>query len=812
MIKHPRAPQYAALIGLATGLAFGTASGERAIFSYIPAVEELTPRLPDDPMPVLTHAGMALATREAQTHLDAGRPWAAWKSLRGYVKDPAEAPEQVVVLAARAAAGWDGWSQVRRLLQGREWLAKRVGGEGLYLLARADEAKREWASAAAGYRRYLANERAEHRAEAAARLGRALARANDSPGAAEAYALAAREGGEGADWMHALEAEARVRAKDADAARAAAAASASAPVRLRLARAETRLWLDRGDTARALARLAAEQPILSAAAAAPEAAEVALEHARLLQASGRDAEARADLRRVAADSRAPASLRMRAATRLGEMPGTRTVDEELARAAAYEAGKRPGLAARALRSALRPGAPDEPAQRLRLGKLLFEERDFRPAREALTDAAERLADPALAGEAELLAARALVRLGSDEGYAELRRLVEKRPGTAVAGTALFLLGDVAENRETAIAYYRRAADVAASPDAQEALYRVGDRRLKNKDPAGAAAAWEQYANRYPTGERTAEAAYRAGVLHERAGRDEKARALYGAAIAADPASYYAIRAADRLGADPLAAALARRSLDAAPGDAREAAAALARLATLDRAGLADEWKQELGWQERRLDRRPAALLALAEGLRDAGHPVEGIRMGRALLARRGGEWDARLLRVVFPFPFRDLLEDEAKRVDVDPYLLAGLVRQESSFNPRARSWVGATGLSQIMPATGQWLAPGAGVSSFDPSLLAVPEINLRMGARYLRDQLRRYGGKRDLALAAYNAGPSRADRWRRELGYGGDPDAFREKIPFDETREYVKLVLRNAVVYRRLYGGGRSPGLSAGGS
>jgi soluble lytic murein transglycosylase len=504
---------------------------------------------------------------------------------------------------------------------------------------------------------------------------------------------------------------------------------------------------------------------------------------------------------------------MRAATRLGEMPGTRTADEELARAAAYEAGARPGLAARALRSALRGGAPDDPGQRLRLGRLLFEERDFRPAREALTDAAERLADAALAGEAELLAARTLVRLGSDEGYAELRRLVEKRPGTAAAGTALFLLGDAAENRETAISYYRRAADVAASPDAQEALYRVGDRRLKNKDPAGAAAAWEQYANRYPTGERTAEAAYRAGVLHERAGRDEKARTLYGAAIAAEPVSYYAIRAADRMGTDPLARALANdRPWPGAPGDTREAAGALTRLAALHRAGLADEWKQELGWQERRLDARPAALLALAEGLRDAGHTVDGIRVGRALLARRGGEWDARLLRVVFPFPFRDLVEDEAKRVDVDPYLLAGLVRQESSFNPRARSWVGATGLSQIMPATGQWLAPGAGVSSFDPSLLAVPEINLRMGARYLRDQLRRYGGKRDLALAAYNAGPSRADRWRSELGYGGDPDAFRERIPFDETREYVKLVLRNSVVYRRLYGGGRSPGLSAGGS
>ena len=118
MLKHPRTPLIAALVGLATGLAFSTASGERAIFSYIPAVEELTPRMPDDPMPALTHAGMALAVREAQGQLQAGRPWAAWKLLRGYVKDPAEAPDAVVLTAARAAAGWDGWSQVRRLLEG----------------------------------------------------------------------------------------------------------------------------------------------------------------------------------------------------------------------------------------------------------------------------------------------------------------------------------------------------------------------------------------------------------------------------------------------------------------------------------------------------------------------------------------------------------------------------------------------------------------------------------------------------------------------------------------------------------------------
>jgi soluble lytic murein transglycosylase len=101
------------------------------------------------------------------------------------------------------------------------------------------------------------------------------------------------------------------------------------------------------------------------------------------------------------------------------------------------------------------------------------------------------------------------------------------------------------------------------------------------------------------------------------------------------------------------------------------------------------------------------------------------------------------------------------------------------------------------------------VRSFQPELLTVPEINLRMGSRYLRDQLKRYRGARDLALAAYNAGPSRADRWKRELGHGRDVDAFREAIPFAETRHYVQVVIRNAEVYRHLYAKDRSPGLAA---
>ena len=810
MIRHPAAPFAAALLGLATGVAIGNAAAGRAVVSAIPAVAELAPALPEVVIPEFSHAGMALASRQAQRHLEEGRPWAAWQEVRRYVETPDDAPDAFVLLAARAAAGWEGWSQVRRLLHDREGAVEFGAGEALYLLGRAHQARSEWDDAAAAYQRHLAVRGAGRVEEVAARLGETHTRAGRHAAAATAYARAAQAEGGAADWMHALEAQARARAKGPPLAGTAAAASASAPVRVRQARAEAAGWEVRGDVERALRWLGGERAQLDAEAA-PWAAELALEEARILAAAGRQAEARVLLHRVAGDARVPGAARMRAAGRLGELPGTRTADEELARAAAYEAGRRPGLAARSLRAALRAGAPDGPAERLRLGRLLFDERDFRPARAALQEAAERQTDRELRAEAELLAARALVRLGRPEGMAELRKVPERHPGTAAAGTALFLLGDAATDRAAAIALYRRAAEIPASPDAREALFRVGDRRLKAGDVAGALAAWESYAASYPTGDATAEIAYRAGVLHERAGRAAKAAALFRAAIAAEPVSYYAVRAADRAGVDPLAPSLAgTRGWPGIPGDAAEAAAALGGLDALRDAGLTEPWKEELEWQTHRLDQRPSALLALAEGLAARGHAVEAIRLGRELLRRRGGEWDERLLRVVFPFPYREVLEAEARRAGVDAYLLAALVRQESSFDPRARSRVGATGLSQIMPATGAWLAGSAGATPFHPSLLEVPEVNLRMGAGYLRDQLRRYDGKRDLALAAYNAGPGRADRWRRELGYGGDPDRFREAIPFAETRHYVKVVLRNAVVYRRLYADGWSPGLTGG--
>ena len=159
---------------------------------------------------------------------------------------------------------------------------------------------------------------------------------------------------------------------------------------------------------------------------------------------------------------------------------------------------------------------------------------------------------------------------------------------------------------------------------------------------------------------------------------------------------------------------------------------------------------------------------------------------------------------LFPLPLQDELEKAAKESNLDPYLVAGLIRQESEFNPAVISRAHAFGLMQIMPATGSILARKEGIAPFNSSMLFDPRISLKLGTSFLRAQLDRWNGSMEQTLAAYNAGPGRVQQWTAGTHFR-EPAEFVESIPFSETREYVQSVLRNAAVYRQLYSGKTPP-------
>ncbi len=155
----------------------------------------------------------------------------------------------------------------------------------------------------------------------------------------------------------------------------------------------------------------------------------------------------------------------------------------------------------------------------------------------------------------------------------------------------------------------------------------------------------------------------------------------------------------------------------------------------------------------------------------------------------------------FVTPYREELSPVAADQQVDLAWIYGLIRQESRFITDARSHVGATGLMQIMPRTGRWIARKLGVADFNPRQLHEVPTNLRFGTFYMKAVLDDLEGSPVLASAAYNAGPGRSRRWRASLPAAVDGALFAEIIPFDETRRYVQNVLSNATYYSALFTG-----------
>ena len=155
-------------------------------------------------------------------------------------------------------------------------------------------------------------------------------------------------------------------------------------------------------------------------------------------------------------------------------------------------------------------------------------------------------------------------------------------------------------------------------------------------------------------------------------------------------------------------------------------------------------------------------------------------------------------RFYYPIEEGSFLPERAKEFDLDPAVLRGLVRQESVFDANAKSRAGAMGLMQLMPATAKSLSRSVLRSRYRRAFLYDPGVNARLGAAYLRSLLDRFDDSTMLALAAYNGGPTRIARLRRENPDLPEDELF-ESIPLYETRDYVRRVLLYAESYRELY-------------
>jgi soluble lytic murein transglycosylase len=399
------------------------------------------------------------------------------------------------------------------------------------------------------------------------------------------------------------------------------------------------------------------------------------------------------------------------------------------------------------------------------------------------------------------AARAQYRDGRQSvARGTLARIISEYPKQPAAVRAAYLTADLdhdERNLTRATANYRET--IRLSPSGEQAAIarmRLGGIALSQDRVEDALREFDEFRSTHKSGRSYQQATYWSAQALKRLGRDDDARARLAETRRLDPFSYYGGLAGEELGDDGWAG-----RLEPSPPQSErfneQVERALARVDMLREVGWEEAATFEMDRVRRHFAAFDGALYTLAEALNSRGFTAQGIALGWDIY-RREGAWNLRLLRIVYPFPFQNIIIAEARERDVDPFLAAALIRQESMFNPRARSPVGALGLMQVMPATGKSLARNLGITRFRDDLLTQAELNVHFGMAYLADQLRSYG-RLDAVLAAYNAGPGRIDRWREFPEYA-DRLLFAERIPYDETRDYVRIVQNNRRIYEALYG------------
>jgi len=429
----------------------------------------------------------------------------------------------------------------------------------------------------------------------------------------------------------------------------------------------------------------------------------------------------------------------------------------------------------------------------------------------------------------------------EAAVATYQAFVEAMPGHPRAPEALWEAARRLERAGELEAAAKRYLDCHVRyPDSDYgdvALFRSGLAAYRLGDLVEAAVAWDTLAAIYPGSAYRPAALTWLGKLRARQRDAEAAMTAFGEAIAADPGGYYGLRAAE-LAADPFSLPFVLSGEYVPPAsdvsaDQEEAERWLAGWLELDvdaglgelSPALAGDLRLQRGLELWRLGRFEEARWEL-ETLREATASDALAQYQLALLFRDIGLYRSSILsavrlislspasdvretprfigRLAYPDYYRDLVLDDAQEFGLDPRLVFAQIRQESLFESLATSVASAHGLMQVIPATGAHIAAELGwPPDYETRDLYRPYVSLRFGTYYLSQQVERFDGRLDAALAAYNGGPANAGRWLEEAA--GDPDLFLELITFRETRTYLRRIREQVAIYQALYGGSAGP-------
>jgi soluble lytic murein transglycosylase len=506
-----------------------------------------------------------------------------------------------------------------------------------------------------------------------------------------------------------------------------------------------------------------------------------------------------------------ARLELTALTEVGiVVSGADRTRLELERAERLFAGRDYSEAQKAfesLREVTDGGDPDLVA--LRLAQCEYRLGRVRPAREALRSYLTRGTRQAEALYFYALTAR---ELKDPLAYVNsIRHLAAEFPAESWAQEALNNLGTyhiLRDEDAEADRVFRELYDkYPRGLYAERAAWRIGWRAYRDRRYAQTVDYFERAAGDFPRSDFRPSWLYWAGRAHEHLNQQTAAQERHRLAAGDYLNSYYGRLAVQRLGGPPPAPRVVADGVPA-PSPAPPNVALIRLLLGAERYGDA---LNELRYAQRVWGDTPAVQATTAWTYRQLGPSYTGMDQflllrGSITLTRRaypqfmaaGGESLPReILTMIFPVAYWDLIRKYSALNGLDPYLVAALAAQESTFVPDIQSSAGAVGLLQLMPATARAMARKLKIT-YSSRLLTTPEANIRMGTAYLAEKIKEFGSLH-LALASYNAGERPVRRWIAERPGLRDRAEFIDDIPYAETQNYVKRLLGTADDYRRIY-------------
>ncbi|MEA2016027.1 MAG: tetratricopeptide repeat protein [Actinomycetota bacterium] len=470
----------------------------------------------------------------------------------------------------------------------------------------------------------------------------------------------------------------------------------------------------------------------------------------------------------------------------------------------------------------------------KVGMCYFRLRDYSRSIEYLTLAYDKNTSGIFADDSLYYTGGALANLDRDnEAISYYNKLVNLFSSSNFSDDALYRIGRIYSlNNDyiNAAAYFKRIpSEYPGGDKLADALWELGLIQYRSGDYSSAKATFSSCSSSYKGTSLKEKGLFWQAKCCRKMGEDDTAAGLYREIIDLCSYSYYTFASHDMLEQMGISADIKKINKGLNPenygysitipenSDAQEEDAGLTADSAMDEDSGAGHINKaielltleffnsaslEINAASSELEENPERTVEIAVLFLESGNYSSSINLIGKNLKRLKSELDDYYIDYIYylyyPYGFKEIVEEYSSRYDLDPLFTLAVIRQESNFMPDAVSYAGARGLMQIMPLTGEGIASQIGIPDFAIGMLIEPEINIRMGTFYLRQQLDNFSQNRFYCLGAYNGGPGRMSGWVSDRG-SKDIDEFIESISYEQSRDYIKRVMGHYYFYQMLY-------------